>query len=229
MKWYLKAIQQYADFNGRARRTEYWIFLLINLMITYLSLLIDDSLGLRIGELPYGWTYILYSLILFIPVLSATTRRLHDLNKSGRHIFIILIPVVGIVWLLILLFTDSKAGDNQYGVHPKQADESNLLCKNSTRGLIVLFVVVWFFSSKLLFDFVALGSSELYSTFLWKNIVLPLYEFIWACIPLILAFSLKEKPRQITGFVLGSLYFIYVYFSHVNTLLNPVEIMKFNF
>lgn len=61
----------------------------------------------------------LYGLAVLIPGLAVTVRRLHDVGKSGWFFFIILIPLVGVIWLLVLFFTDSQYGPNKYGPNPK--------------------------------------------------------------------------------------------------------------
>ncbi|MDG1271071.1 MAG: DUF805 domain-containing protein [Flavobacteriaceae bacterium] len=120
MNWYLKVLKQYADFNGRARRKEYWMFALFNFIFTIVAIILDYALGLTVGELPYGVIYFLYTLAVFIPSLAAVVRRLHDVGKSGWMILIPLIPLIGSIWLFILLVTDSKPGENQYGQNPKE-------------------------------------------------------------------------------------------------------------
>jgi len=120
MNWYLKVLKQYADFNGRARRTEYWMFVLFNLIFSIVAILIDRLVGSTIGILPYGVFYILYALALIIPSLAVGVRRLHDIGKSGWMLLISLIPIIGTIWLLILFVSDSNPGDNQYGSNPKE-------------------------------------------------------------------------------------------------------------
>lgn len=82
MEWYLKVMKQYADFNGRARRKEYWMFLLFNIIFALVAMLVDNLLGMRINEqIPYGYLYLLYGLATFIPGIAVGVRRLHDVGK----------------------------------------------------------------------------------------------------------------------------------------------------
>jgi uncharacterized membrane protein YhaH (DUF805 family) len=120
MNWYLKVLKQYADFSGRARRKEYWMFALFNSIFTIIAMILDNVLGLTAGELPYGVFYFLYSLAVLIPGLAVAVRRLHDVGKSGWMILISLIPIIGAIWLLVLMVTDSNPGENQYGLNPKE-------------------------------------------------------------------------------------------------------------
>lgn len=119
MKWYLKALSNYAGFTGRSRRSEYWFFVLFNVIFAIAAATLDMILGLTIGVLPYGPFYILYGLAMFIPGLAVSVRRLHDVGNSGWMILISIIPIVGAIWLLILMVTDSEAGENEYGPNPK--------------------------------------------------------------------------------------------------------------
>ena len=120
MNWYLKGLKQYADFNGRARRTEYWMFVLFNILFAVAAIVLDNVLGIAMEELGYGPVYGLYTLALLIPGLAVAVRRLHDVGKSGWMLLIILIPLIGAIWLLVLMVTDSNPGQNQYGPNPKE-------------------------------------------------------------------------------------------------------------
>ena len=120
MNWYLKVLKQYAVFSGRARRKEYWMFALFNFIFAVVAMLLDNLTGLTIGELPYGVLYFLYAIAVLIPALAVSVRRLHDVGKSGWMILIGLIPVIGAIWLLVLMVLDSNPGENKYGQNPKE-------------------------------------------------------------------------------------------------------------
>ena len=119
MNWYLKGLRQYADFSGRARRKEYWMFALFNFIFILVAFGLDNLLGIAFEELGYGPIYILYSLAVAIPGLALSVRRLHDVGKSGWMLLVSLIPIVGAIWLFILLVTDSMPQTNEYGLCPK--------------------------------------------------------------------------------------------------------------
>lgn len=111
-------------FSGRARRSEFWFLVLFNMIFTVLAMVIDNVLGTTFSfgygvSSPYGYMYLLYVLAVFIPSLAVTVRRLHDVGKSGWMYFIILIPIIGTIWILVLLFTDSQDGSNKWGENPK--------------------------------------------------------------------------------------------------------------
>lgn len=123
MNWYLKVLNQYSDFNGRARRKEYWMFALVNFIISLAIIGIDNALGLSFnytGNISGAGVFnSIYNLLILIPSLAIAVRRLHDVGKSGWMLLIGLIPLVGAIWLLILLLRDSEAGENKYGPNPK--------------------------------------------------------------------------------------------------------------
>ena len=121
MNWYLKVLKQYADFSGRARRKEYWMFVLFNMIFAIVAMILDNVLGIAMEGIGYGPLYGLYVLAMLIPGLAVAVRRLHDVGKSGWMILIALIPLIGAIWLLVLMVADSNPGENQYGQNPKEA------------------------------------------------------------------------------------------------------------
>lgn len=120
MKWYLKAFSQYANFSGRARRKEYWMFILFNIIFSTIAMIADNILGIAVEGVGYGPIYLLYILAIFIPGLAVSIRRLHDIGKSGWMFLIIMIPLIGSIWLLILMLSDSQQGPNKWGENPKR-------------------------------------------------------------------------------------------------------------
>lgn len=120
MKWYLKALKQYADFSGRARRSEFWFFILFNIIFTIVAMMVDSAFGMGVANGVYGPVYVVYTLAMIIPGLAVSVRRLHDVGKSGFWILISLIPLIGAIWLIILYATDSQPGPNKWGPNPKE-------------------------------------------------------------------------------------------------------------
>jgi uncharacterized membrane protein YhaH (DUF805 family) len=116
MHWYLRVVKDnYANFNGRARRKEYWMFVLFNMLFAFVLAIIDYLLG------TFPLIYGIYLLAVVIPSLAVFVRRLHDIGKSGWWFFIGLIPIIGAIWLLALLCTDGNPAENGYGPSPKAA------------------------------------------------------------------------------------------------------------
>ena len=121
MNYYFKVLRQYVDFKGRARRAEYWNFTLISTLISLALLFIDLYVfGINPMAGQSGIIGNLYSLAVLLPSLGVLVRRLHDVGKSGWFFLIILIPLIGFIWLLILLFRDSQQGENKWGPSPKE-------------------------------------------------------------------------------------------------------------
>ena len=123
MSWYFGALKKYATFSGRARRKEYWMFLLVNVFVLIIAQVLDNFLGTSLKiqgmKIGYGYISLVYSLLVIIPGLALVIRRLHDVDKSGAWIFITLIPLIGSIWLLVLMCTAGTAGTNRYGSDPK--------------------------------------------------------------------------------------------------------------
>ncbi len=120
MNWYMMPWKKFADFNGRARRKEYWMFALGNILIAIVLMIIGMVLGKNGGQIAFI-LYGIFALAIIIPSLAVCVRRLHDIGKSGWWIFISLVPFIGGIWLLILTLMDSTPGANLYGPNPKGA------------------------------------------------------------------------------------------------------------
>jgi uncharacterized membrane protein YhaH (DUF805 family) len=121
VSWYLEALKKYAVFSGRARRMEYWYFVLFNIIVATVLALIDTLLGTTTGVSSFGILSGLYSLAVLIPTLAVTVRRLHDIDRTGWWILINLIPLIGTIVLLVFALTPGTPGSNRYGPDPKQA------------------------------------------------------------------------------------------------------------
>ena len=121
MSWYLEALKKYAVFSGRARRMEYWYFVLFNLIVAFVLALIDTLLGTTTGVSSFGLLSGIYGLAVLIPTLAVLVRRLHDIDRTGWWILINLIPLVGTIVLLVFALTPGTPGSNRFGLDPKQA------------------------------------------------------------------------------------------------------------
>ena len=124
MEWYLKVMRDnYANFSGRARRKEYWMFVLVQTIVMIGLMILDSVLGLDFElqgiSLGYGYFYLIGLIVHFIPSLAVLVRRLHDVGKSGWFYFIFLIPLIGVLWLLVLYCTEGQKQDNKWGPDPK--------------------------------------------------------------------------------------------------------------
>lgn len=122
MNWYLTVLKKYADFSGRARRKEYWMFVLMNFLVSILISIVGAVIGDTDGLIAVSLSGV-YALFIFIPSLAVTVRRLHDTNKSGWWILITFVPLIGGLVLLIFMIMDSDPNTNAYGANPKTAPE----------------------------------------------------------------------------------------------------------
>ena len=113
MEYYTGVLKQYTNFSGRARRAEFWMFTLINTIISLVLSGIDTAVGL--GGMLQG----IYGLLTLLPSLAVACRRLHDIGKSGWWLLIGIIPIVGWIILIIWYAKDSDPGSNAFGANPK--------------------------------------------------------------------------------------------------------------
>ena len=113
MNWYLEVLKKYAVFTGRARRQEFWMFTLVNIIIYLVLGFVEGLVGSP------GIIGLIYNLAILVPSLAVSVRRLHDTDRSGWWMLIGLIPLVGAIVLIVFMVMDSNPGDNQHGANPK--------------------------------------------------------------------------------------------------------------
>ncbi len=114
MHWYLEVIKQYAVFSGRSRRSEFWTFMLLNLVILIVLRIMD---GIADAS---GVVVLTYSLAVLVPAIAVSVRRLHDTDRSGWWLLATFFPFLGILVLLMFMAQDSDPKPNQYGPNQKQ-------------------------------------------------------------------------------------------------------------
>ncbi len=129
--------KHYADFSGRARRSEYWGTVLFNVLIqavltiilSIVSTILFSSIEIN-GEVTFSPLFFLlldtpiyiYSLIWLLPGLAVAVRRLHDIGKSGLNVLWVFLPIIGWIMLLYWFCQDSQPGENKWGINPKLVD-----------------------------------------------------------------------------------------------------------
>ena len=117
MQWYIKVLKNYVGFEGRAHRTELWMFFLVSFIISIILSVIDSVLGFESAGIRS-----LYSLVVLLPTLAVGMRRLHDTDRSGWWLLLWLIPILGWIPLIIFYCLDGTPGSNQFGPDPKRSD-----------------------------------------------------------------------------------------------------------
>ena len=132
MDWYLMVWRRYAEFDGRSRRKEYWLFVLLNVLAILVLAAVAGRVAMwnqqgSILFIPLG----LYFLAAIIPSLAVATRRFHDTGKSGWLLLLLIvlgmIPFAGVIASIIqvvFLCTDGDPGVNQYGPNPKFPEQA---------------------------------------------------------------------------------------------------------
>jgi uncharacterized membrane protein YhaH (DUF805 family) len=126
MQWYIGVLKKYIQFAGRARRKEYWMFLLFNIIISLGLFAIERVLGLASSTMADGTASFsggplstIYSLATLVPGIAVAVRRLHDTGRSGWFMLLALIPLVGGFILLYFMIKEGDTNTNQFGTNPK--------------------------------------------------------------------------------------------------------------
>ncbi|MGW6275876.1 DUF805 domain-containing protein [Kribbella sp. NPDC055071] len=127
MQWFIDVItKRYAQFDGRARRKEFWMYVLFWFIGSVIFGILDQILGLdfksgsgsnalRAG----GWLEYIYYLVLLVPTIAVSVRRMHDKDRSGWWVLIWLIPCIGWIWFIVWQAQEGTPGDNRFGPDPK--------------------------------------------------------------------------------------------------------------
>ncbi|WP_194891412.1 DUF805 domain-containing protein [Catenulispora pinisilvae] len=122
MNYYLDVLRNYAGFSGRARRAEYWMYVLTSCIIGVALIVIGVVIGF-----PLLWA--IYGLAVTIPGLAVVVRRLHDTDRPAGWIVVVLVPIIGAIILLVLLAQEGTHGPNRYGPDPKESAATSTLSR----------------------------------------------------------------------------------------------------
>jgi len=218
MRWYLLGFKNYLQIKGRAVRKEFWMFMLFNLLFLVAAMIIDHIFGLTLTDLPFGYVFLVYAGIIFIPSLTVTLRRLHDVGSRGWMMFIVLIPVIGFIWLLALLVTDSKEEENIFGTSPK-ADHEKKPVRELSGDAIILIVVGWMLMGRIYYALTLKYIPDFLTTTTYA-VSHRLTALIWAFVPIVLAFAVRDKAKQFILFIVGGIYLVYGVYSLVMQLIH---------
>jgi len=118
MNWYLSAVKKYAVFSGRARRKEYWYFMLFYVIGAVILGFIDGLLGTFDVDSGMGIISSIYVLGMIIPSIAVGVRRLHDTDRKGWWLLLYFVPFIGPIVLIIFFAQQSYLGENKYGPNP---------------------------------------------------------------------------------------------------------------
>lgn len=125
MDWMLMPLKRYADFNGRSRRKEYWMFTLLNFIVAivlyalmFMGMDYETGQPGTLGMLAMGLLGI-YFLAILIPSIAVQVRRFHDQDKSGWFVLLAFIPFVGGLIVIVFMCLEGTRGPNRFGDDPK--------------------------------------------------------------------------------------------------------------
>jgi uncharacterized membrane protein YhaH (DUF805 family) len=218
MRWYLLGFKNFPDIKGRAVRKEFWMFMLFNLLFLGVAMIIDFVFGLTLGKLPFGYVFLVYAGIILVPSLTVTLRRLHDVGSRGWMLFIILVPIIGIIWLITLLVTDSQEEENIFGASPK-SEKGRRLVREFSGDAVIIIVVGWMILGRTFYA-IALKYIPNFLTTTTFAVSHRLVALIWAFIPITLAFAVRDRAKQMVLFIVGGIYLIYGVYSLTMQLIH---------
>lgn len=121
MNSYIETLKKYAVFDGRARRKEYWLFVLFNIIVGIVLNVVDRMTGTYSADYGMGALGGIYTLAVLLPGIGVSIRRLHDTDRSGWWLLLIFIPIIGGIVLLVFMILDGTPGTNRFGPNPKEA------------------------------------------------------------------------------------------------------------
>ncbi len=114
MGWYFTVLRKYAVFAGRARPKEYWMYVLISAVVVLVLGIVNGLMGADVPALP-----VYYSFAVLLPSLAVSVRRLHDTDRNGWWLLILLVPIVGAIAILVFMATPGGEMANRFGASPK--------------------------------------------------------------------------------------------------------------
>ena len=126
MNWMLLPLKRYAEFSGRSRRMEYWMFALLQIIVLFGIVFIGIALTGGESEEPPVFVTVLfgiYFLGIIVPSIAVQVRRFHDQDRSGWFVLLNFIPYLGTFVVLIFMLLPGTQGENRFGPDPKQAPE----------------------------------------------------------------------------------------------------------
>ncbi len=224
MQHYLNAFKNFADFNGRATRQEYWMFVIFNVLFSILAAIIDFV----IFRTPISLLYLLYALVSIIPSLSIGVRRLHDSGRSGFMLLIGLIPFIGGIWLLVLLLAPSEEEDSAYGEYKSNAldapMETEAITNKKADNAILLFVS-WILLSTILWKVIPFIISIDFNSPTYL-IILILQTIIGALLTINMALAVKEGTKRTAALVIAILILLFDLY-HCYNLYSQILRMDF--
>ena len=120
LEWMLLPLKRYADFSGRSRRKEYWMFVLGVFIAAIVLSIVEGILGMSgmVGGV-YGPLTTIFLLAVIIPSIAVQVRRFHDQDKSGWMVLLAFIPILGGLAVLIFMCLEGTRGTNRFGPDPK--------------------------------------------------------------------------------------------------------------
>lgn len=227
MKWYLHAFKNFTNFDDRASRTEYWMFLLFNTTFAIACYIIDLLFNICFEKYGFGPVYLLYSLIAFLPGLALTIRRLHDTGRKGSFVFIALLPVLGAIWLLILFLMKGDDEENDYGEKPINENIGSIINDDQTNNTILIICLFWLLINKIYWVLLSKYLPDFYTNEFFKHFN-AIINSLWIFFPLFLSLTVKNVKWKIILLICSVIYLVYGFYEVVEAhLMATKDVFQF--
>lgn len=233
--YFFQSLTNYAKFSGRSGRKEFLVFVLVVNIFYSIAAFLDILAGTSFSyetpnhgsrSLVIGYIYVVSVLFFIIPGIAVTVRRLHDVGKSGWMLLLLLLPIVGPVYIIVLLLTGSKYGENKYGENPK----SNSACLNKIDNLtsdfiLFLTICIWLFN----------GIKWPIVNILVKNYTFDPSNFgllsttdsaLFASLPFLFILIIKEKSKRRIAIALSIIMILYNIYSSTQFYLQYLYFLE---
>lgn len=226
MKYYLLAFKNINSSDDRASVKEYWYFVLFNTLFSTIFLAIDIKLGwIKASYIPIGVLNTIYGVICLIPGIMLTIRRLHDSGQRGSMILVGLIPIIGGIWLLVLLLRKGDPEENHYGSPIVETEEETLRLNKQIQTVLIVYLI-WIVLNSIeyqivkrfhSFDYYRSGFYNYYSIFLYSiSLITPF---------LLIALVTNKKIKVILQWIFAIVFLVGIY-SFIGSVVESVN--RFN-
>lgn len=226
MKLYLHAFRNFTNFNGRASRTQYWMFLVFNTTFAILCYTVDLLFNIGFKEYGFGPFYLLYVIIAFLPGLALTVRRLHDVDRNGYFILIALLPVLGFIWLLVLFLMKGNEDENDYGEKPINENIGSFINDDKTNNSILIICLFWLLINKVYWIILSKYLEDFYKNEFFKQFN-EIINSIWMFFPLLLSLTIKNSKWKIVLIICSMIYMVYSFYELVEAKLITTDNLQF--
>jgi uncharacterized membrane protein YhaH (DUF805 family) len=223
MKHYLNVLKNFNYFNERTGRTEFWSFVLFNIVFAITAFWLDLIFKLNIGSSQFGFLYVGYALLTFIPGIVVGIRRLHDIDKSGWNLLWAFVPLIGGIYLIYLYTKPSDTNQNTWGAVP---EKESFINDDATNHKIIIALFSWMIVAKICSLFILKYNVDFYKSpfcLIYTGFVM----LVWALFPLFIAMLIKYRNWKIAALICSVLLLFYEFYEYIKVIASQSNYFQF--